>query len=57
MLCNKLCRDITIRLVTTNFQSCILYSVTLCIKYIHFLTLLTSALKMAVVCSSEMFQV
>jgi hypothetical protein len=29
MLCNKLCCDITIRLVTINFQSCIRYSVTL----------------------------
>jgi hypothetical protein len=31
MLCKKLCCDITIRLVTINFQSCIPYSVTICI--------------------------
>jgi hypothetical protein len=28
MFCKKLCCDITIRLVTINFQSCITYSVT-----------------------------
>jgi hypothetical protein len=31
MLCNKLCCDITIRLVTINFRSCIPYYVTSCI--------------------------
>jgi hypothetical protein len=31
MLCKKLCCDITIHLVTKKIQSCIPYSVTLCI--------------------------
>jgi hypothetical protein len=32
MFCKKLCCDITIRLITINFQSCITYSVTPCIN-------------------------
>jgi hypothetical protein len=32
MFCKKLCCDITIRLVTINFQSCVPYSVTSCIS-------------------------
>jgi hypothetical protein len=31
MFCKKLCCDITIRLVTINFQICIPHSVTFCI--------------------------
>jgi hypothetical protein len=33
MFCKKLFCDITIRLVTINFQSCIPYSVTPCIMF------------------------
>jgi hypothetical protein len=33
MFCKKLCCDITIHLVTINFQSCTHYSVTPCILY------------------------
>jgi hypothetical protein len=35
MFCKKMCRDITIRLVTINFQSCIPYYVTPCIMCVH----------------------
>jgi hypothetical protein len=35
MFCKKLCCDITIRLVTIKFQSCIPYSVTLCTFAFH----------------------
>jgi hypothetical protein len=42
MFCKKLCSDITIRLITIHFQSCILYSVTPCIYRISNFFLISS---------------
>jgi hypothetical protein len=46
MLCKKLCYDITIHLVTINFQSCIPYSVTPCITFYEFLKTLVTLVKL-----------